>query len=154
MAAGTVPLFPIAASAEEDRNYDLCASELLATGLDPDTVAQACSLAYRPTEVSGCVTGVLTLADVTPVEALGACSRDRRPDEVATCVTSIHEVLVVKNSFSVLDYCHRSILPERYAACVIGITATVGYTTDESLYSCIAAGYRPENVAPTYIPLQ
>ncbi len=154
MTAGTVSLFPLAAQAEEDLNYDRCANELLAAGVGTEAAAQACALAYRPTEVSGCVTGVLALAAVTPEEALGACSRDRRPTEVATCVTDIHQVLVVNDSSSVLNHCHRSILPERYAACVIGLTATVGYTTEESMASCIAAGYRPENVAPTYIPLK
>ena len=154
LSAGTLPLIATAAQAQAtDQNYGACADELLAAGVDADAAAIACSMAYRPTEVSGCVAGVIDAADVTPTEALSACSRDRRPDEVASCVTTIHDDLVVSSSQSVLDHCHRTILPERYAACVTGIAAEVGYTTEDSLATCIAAGYRPENVAPTYIPM-
>ena len=158
--AGTVlsiTLLPSMTSAVQaqalDLDYDACADELLGAGVEADAAAIACALAYRPTEVSGCVSGVLDIADVTPTAALSACSRDRRPDEVASCVSSIHGDLVVNDSQSVLDHCHRTILPERYAACVTGIADEIGYATEDALASCIAAGYRPENVAPTYIPM-
>jgi hypothetical protein len=150
----TLPLLATAAQAQAtDQRYDDCAGELLAAGVAADAAAIACANAYRPTEVSSCVSGVLGAADVTPTAALSACSRDRRPDEVASCVATIHDDLVVLDSQSVLDHCHRTILPERYAACVTGIADEVGYTTEDSLATCIAAGYRPENVAPTYIPM-
>ena len=154
LSASTLPLLATAAQAQAtDENYDACASELLDAGLTAESAAIACAMAYRPTEVSGCVTGVLNAADVTPTAALSACSRDRRPDEVASCVATIHDDLVVTNSQSVLDHCYRTILPKRYAACVTGIADEVGYSTEDSLATCIAAGYRPENVAPTYIPM-
>jgi hypothetical protein len=154
VAIGTVPLMaaPVKAQAN-DLDYAACASELLAAGLATDAVAIACSTSYRPTDVSSCVTGVLAAADVSALAALSACSRDRRPDEVATCVADIHNSLPVDDSLAVLDNCHRTILPERYAACVTGIADEVELTTEESLASCIAAGYRPLNLTPTYIPL-
>jgi hypothetical protein len=148
-----ISLVPQAAQAND---YAACAAALrdLDLTLDRATIADACALAYRPQEVSGCVTGVLSeTTTITPVAALSACSRDRRPPEVATCVTDIHTTLPVADSPSVLDHCHRSLLPVRYSQCVIGLAETLDFTTDESLARCIAAGYRPENVAPTYIPL-
>ena len=155
MTASTVPLIATTAQAQiGDADYGECAADLLAAGVDVDDATIACSLAFEPTEVSGCVTDVLAVSDVAPKQALSACSRDRRPDEVASCVFDIHQDLVVDNSLSVLNYCHRSILPKRYAACVIGIVSEADYTTDESLERCIAAGYRPENIAPTYIPTE
>jgi hypothetical protein len=153
-SASTLPFLATAAQAQAtDQNYGACASELLDAGVSAEAAAIACANAYRPTEVSACVSGVLNAAEVTPTAALSACSRDRRPDEVASCVATIHSDLTVADSQSVLDHCHRTILPERYAACVIGIADEVGYTTEDSLATCIAAGYRPENVAPTYIPM-
>ncbi|MGF1459851.1 MAG: hypothetical protein ACFBSG_12595 [Leptolyngbyaceae cyanobacterium] len=154
LAAGTLPLMAVSAQAQViDYNYAECADELLAVGVDDDAAAIACGTAYQPTEVADCVSGVLSAASVTTEAALSACSRDRRPDEVSTCVADIHTDLVVDDSTAVLDHCHRTILPERYAACVTGIAAEIGYTTDEALASCIAAGYRPVNVTPTYIPM-
>ncbi|MEM1310060.1 MAG: hypothetical protein AAF722_01220 [Cyanobacteria bacterium P01_C01_bin.70] len=154
MSISTLPLATNSAQAQAlDLDYDACADQLLNAGVDADAAAIACALSYRPTEVSGCVSSVLNAADVTPTAALSACSRDRRPDEVASCVSSIHGDLVVSDSQSVLDHCHRTILPERYAACVTGISDEIGYATEDALASCIAAGYRPENVTPTYIPM-
>ena len=154
VSASTLPLVTTPAQAQAtDLNYAACADELLAAGVGTDAAAIACSTAYRPTEVSSCVTGVLATADVSAIDALGACSRDRRPDEVSTCVADIHGDLAVTDSQTVLDLCHRTILPERYSACVVGIAAETGLTTEESLESCIAAGYRPLNVSPTFIPM-
>lgn len=152
VAGLVVPLVPQAAQAND---YAACADALLDLSLDRETVAAACALAYRPTEVSSCVTGVLSeTTTIAPVDALSACSRDRRPLEVATCVTDIHVALPVSDSLSVLDHCHRSLLPVRYSQCVTGLAETANFTTEESLARCIAAGYRPENVAPTYIPME
>ncbi|MEO1095809.1 MAG: hypothetical protein AAFX01_13015 [Cyanobacteria bacterium J06638_28] len=159
IAFGLITALPAASSAfltpgsSEDRNYGECAEDLLAEGIAADAAAAACALAFRPTEMSGCVTGVLATAEVAPLEALSACSRDRRPDEVATCVGNIHDELAVTSSKSVLDHCHRSILPERYATCVVDLANVIDYDTEEALSRCTAAGYRPENIAPTYIPL-
>lgn len=153
-SASTLPLVATPAQAQAtDFDYATCASELLAAGIDADAAAIACSTSYRPTDISSCVDGVLEAADVPALAALTACSRDRRPTEVATCVANIHNDLVVDDSLAVLDLCHRTILPERYSACVIGIAQETDLTTEESLASCIAAGYRPLNVTPTYIPM-
>ncbi len=152
MTAGTLVYPTGSVTAAEDRNYGECADELVAAGITADAAAAACALALRPSEVAGCVTGVLAVAAVMPTEALSACSRDRRPDEVTSCVTSIHQELPVGDSLSVLTHCHRSILPERYATCVTGLAAALNYDTPTALARCTAAGYRPENVAPTYIP--
>lgn len=154
LSASSLPLISHAAQAQAtDRNYDACADELLGAGVEAEAAAIACASAYRPTEVSSCVTGVLDAADVTPTAALSTCSRDRRPDEMASCVADIHRNLVVDDSTAVLENCYRTILPERYAACVTGIADEVGYATDDALATCIAAGYRPVNVTPTYIPM-
>jgi hypothetical protein len=155
VTASTLPFaVPPAQAQATDLAYGACADELIAAGITAEAAAIACSTAYRPTDVSSCVTGVLAAADVPALSALTACSRDRRPAEVSTCVADIHSDLVVGDSLAVVDLCHRTILPERYSACVIGIATEAGLTTEESLATCIAAGYRPLNVSPTYIPME
>ncbi|MDA0266825.1 MAG: hypothetical protein O2890_12055 [Cyanobacteria bacterium] len=145
---------PIAIEAAQANDYDTCVGDLLPLALDRETVAAACALAYRPQEVSSCVTGVIAATTLDPRNALSACSRDRRPLEVSTCVTDIHTTLTVSDSLSVLDHCHRSLLPVRYSQCVLSLGTLAEFTTADALDRCISAGYRPENVAPTYIPAE
>ncbi len=132
-------------------DFALCARGLRSRGLSDEAIAAACALAYRPTEVSGCVAGVLNRAAVDPTVALAACSRDRRPLEVAACFSAIHGTLPISDSPAVLDHCHRSILPVRYGQCVTDLATTLNLGPEAALAQCIAAGYRPENVAPTFI---
>lgn len=129
-----------------------CASALVDAGIEPSLVASACGDALRPEQVSACVEGVIDVADVSALEALSACSRDRRPKEVATCVADIHNALTVDSSSEVLEKCHLSVLPERYSACVVGLADGAGLALDESLDQCINAGYRPADVAPSFVP--
>lgn len=151
MTAAVIPATATAARATGD-NYRECARDLLDAGIEADTAAAACALAFRPTEISNCVVDVVDVSSVTPVQALSACSRDRRPDEVATCVENIHRDLEVADDSLVLTSCHRSLLPERYSNCVVDLAEVIGYPAEESVARCIAAGYRPENVAPTFVP--
>lgn len=141
---------PMAATNE----FDQCARDLTDLAIDSAVVAQACSEALHPTEVSFCVMDVVEVSGVEPMTALSACSRDRRPAEVATCVANIYADLTVEDAAEVVQLCHLSILPERYSACVVGLSQELGLTTKESLNECISAGYRPVEVAPTFIPVE
>jgi hypothetical protein len=42
-------------------------------------------------------------------------------------------------------------LPVRYADCVTGLSAASELTPEASLTTCSAAGYRPVDLAPTFI---
>lgn len=143
---------PVAVTAPAIANdYGTCTADLLSAGLDTLAATDACASALHPTEVSSCVVDVTGIGTITAEEALSACSRDRRPDEVASCVTTINSDLVVDDASAVLDTCHRSILPVRFSECVVGLSEAANLATEESLQSCIAAGYRPEDVAPTFV---
>lgn len=151
IAAPAIALMPMAAQANE---YSNCSQALLNTGLTSDQVTTACAKALHPETVSSCVVDVTAAAAVDPTVALAACSRDRRPDEMATCVTSIHQNLSVTDSALVVKDCNLSILPVRYAECVVGLGQTVDLTAEASLAQCIAAGYEPVDLAPSFIPMQ
>ncbi|NJN22406.1 MAG: hypothetical protein HC812_16030 [Leptolyngbya sp. RL_3_1] len=80
MTMGLGPISsPIGIEVAQASDYDTCVGDLLPLGLDRETVASACALAYRPQEVSGCVTGVMAETALAPGDALSACSRDRVP---------------------------------------------------------------------------
>jgi hypothetical protein len=57
---------PLAIEAAQASDYETCVGDLLTLALDRETVASACALAYRPQEVSGCVTGVMAETALTP----------------------------------------------------------------------------------------
>lgn len=134
--------------------FESCANGLIEAGIEPSIAGSACGQALHPEEVSACVVGVVDAADVSALSALSACSRDRRPKEVANCVADIHSSLAVDNSSEVLSRCHLSVLPERYSACVVGLSDGVGLTVIDSLDKCLSAGVRPTELAPTFIPAQ
>ncbi|MFH7242290.1 MAG: hypothetical protein ACHWZW_05500 [Spirulina sp.] len=135
-----------------DYNYGQCVADLLEVGLSAQAVGSACASALRPEQVGSCVFDVTAVTELSAEAALAACSRDRRPLEVASCVVDIHDFLDVSNSAAVLNHCHRSILPVRYADCVIDTALVAELATTESMALCIAAGYRPVDVAPSFIP--
>jgi hypothetical protein len=150
LVAAALPVVLVRPAAANE--FESCARALTDAGLEAAVVAAACGQALHPDQVSACVTGVLAAADVTALSALSACSRDRRPKEVATCVSDIHAALPVERSDEVLEKCHLSILPQRYSACVVGLSQGAGLAVAESLNECLSAGYRPVDVAPTFVP--
>ncbi|WP_052050190.1 hypothetical protein [Leptolyngbya sp. KIOST-1] len=91
------------------------------------------------------------MAEVDVAQALLACQSDRRPQDLASCVGTIHRSLAVTNSTAVLNNCRRSVLPLRFADCVVGVAAAADLAVTDSLRQCSAAGYLPEDVAPTFI---
>lgn len=132
-------------------DFASCTSSLIDAGLEGSAAAGACGKALHPTDLSSCTLDITRVADVGADQALVACQSDRRPTELATCVSDIHRGLEVADSTAVLNNCRRSVLPVRFADCVVGIANAAALTTADSLNQCIAAGYRPEDVAPTFI---
>ena len=104
-----------------------------------------------PDQEASCVVDVTNTAEITPEATLAACSRDRRPDEVAACFGSIYTNLEGADPLETLDNCQLSILPMRYSDCVTGLAAESDLTPEASLATCSVAGYRPVDLAPTFI---
>lgn len=132
-------------------DYESCTSGLIDAGITANAAAGACGTALHPAELSSCTVDVLGAAEVDAEQALLACQNDRRPQELATCVGDIHQGLEVANSTAVVNNCRRSVLPVRFSDCVVGVATAASLPVAESMTQCIAAGYRPEDVAPTFI---
>lgn len=151
IAGLAAPLVLLATPRAIASDFEACTSSLIETGITAAEAAGACGRALHPGDLSSCTVDVLGVAEVNAQQALLACQSDRRPLELATCVGDIHQQLAVPSSTAVLNNCRRSVLPARFADCVVGVAAAAELTTAESMSRCIAAGSRPEDVAPTFI---
>jgi len=137
--------------ANDAEDFDNCADALLRSGLPEEQVAIACAEALVPEELSSCVSDI---AEHTPVEAnfaLFACFRSRRPVELANCTIDINRETIdpyytsnvtesAASAREALDRCRRSLLPERYAACVVGLSRQdLALAPPEAMSVCLEA---------------
>ncbi|MEO1211561.1 MAG: hypothetical protein AAFX78_18785 [Cyanobacteria bacterium J06638_20] len=126
-------------------DFQACAAAMLDEGIAPEIVAFACGTARQPDDLADCVVGIEDV-ELTAVDVLAACRRTRRPIEVAGCFNQIQdnrqgsEVTVAAN---VLENCRRSLLPERFADCVVGLRSEIAFPISSAMDNCIAAGNRP-----------
>ena len=151
IAGLAVPMVLVSAPRAIANDFESCTGSLLEADIEAVAAARACGQALHPVALSSCTVDIVTVTAVPAEQALLACQSDRRPAELATCVSDIHQSLEVANSTSVINNCRRSLLPTRYADCVVGVANTTELTLAESMSSCIAAGDRPVEVAPTFI---
>lgn len=133
-------------------DYETCASSLTDKGIADIDAADACAAALYPQDLAQCVSRIDDGTEITAIDALSGCRQVRRPLELATCVNEIDDAATDTESFLVLDNCRRSLLPIRYSACVVGLSREIDFSTPEALETCIAAGDRPRNVLPSFIP--
>lgn len=148
MAMSGVVLAPSGAIAND---FLTCGRLLRQAGLDDAAISAACGQALHPETMARCVVDITETTDITTPRALSACQRDRRPQDLATCVTTLHGVLGVTAETQGLDNCQRSLLPVRYADCVVGLMDAAALPPEASLEGCLAAGRRPTDLPPTFI---
>ncbi len=134
----------------DPRYFQNCARDLLENGIPAEQVAAACADALVPTDLSACVSDI---ARRTPVEAnlaLFACFRSRRPLELANCTIDItretldpfyrnDSVELAATARDALERCRRSLLPQRYAACVVGLSRPMTLTPLDIMSACLDA---------------
>ena len=160
-------------------DYQTCASTLTNAGIDAIDAADACAASLYPQDLATCVSRIDNGTEIAAIDALSSCRDVRRPIELATCVNDIDNtanllsdsssnntsngasdnsspsdspVATQPQSLVVLDNCRRSLLPTRFSACVVGLSREIDFSTIEALETCIAAGDRPRNVLPNFIP--
>jgi hypothetical protein len=146
------PLSPSSLTAPRAADYQNCAIDLLQSGLAEDAAAAACAEALYPLELSECVVEINENTEISGDDALSSCLRVRRPIELAECVVDIDAAQSEAVLAGVLDYCRRSLLPERFSACVVGLSREVGLAVGEVMNTCISVTDRPEEVESDFIP--
>ena len=145
--------------------FDFCVYELQDKGISDQQAVTACSDALRPKELSECVQRIASETPVTGEEALSACFRVRRPVELADCTIGISDEaadafvrttqedvssgILQPTALLALNSCRRSLLPKRYAECVIAGSRSTDLTTDQAMNTCIRAEDFPRTLFPS-----
>ena len=151
IAGLATPMVLLSAPSAIANDFETCTSDLIEAGIAAASAAGACGRAMHPAALSRCAVDITGVADVNAEQALLACQSDRRPEDLATCVGDIHQGLEIANSTAVLNNCRRSVLPVRFSDCVVGVATAAELPVADSMAQCIAAGYIPGDVAPTFI---
>ncbi|MGI0487280.1 hypothetical protein ACN4EK_17695 [Pantanalinema rosaneae CENA516] len=146
--AVTFPLDPAIAN-----DFDSCTNRLVGLQIAPEAAADACSRALRPNDISDCVSRISRNSPIAAGAALEACRQVRRPVEMARCVLDVRGQVSTALDDTVLDYCRRSLLPDRYASCVTGVSRGAKIAAAPALEACIDAYDFPREVDPTFIPV-
>jgi hypothetical protein len=134
------------------RDYRACAGRLLRLGITAEAASQACATVLRPREFSNCVTRIQRQTQVAAVDILPSCRDARRPDDLATCVVSISTSKKEAFDPSIFNYCSRSLLPVRFASCVVGIRREIDFSAVQAMNNCIDASDRLGGLLPSFIP--
>ncbi|MBD2361549.1 hypothetical protein H6G36_10210 [Anabaena minutissima FACHB-250] len=138
-----------------DNDYRACAGRLLSVGVSEQATSEACATALRPTDLSACVVFIDKRTDISATDALPGCRQARRPKELATCVVSVSKNTQETINPDALNYCGRSLLPERFAQCVIGLRSQIKIEPNQALNTCIDGSDRISGFVPTSTsPLQ
>jgi hypothetical protein len=134
--------------------FQLCTAQLVRlAGVSPEGAVAACSDALNPKDISRCVVTIHKLTPTLTQDALVACQRVRRPVELSRCMFDITDNTRHSQPITVLDYCRRSLLPLRYAQCVVGLSRETDFSSGQVMESCIKAEDFPGNLYPNVAPL-
>ncbi|MBW4561144.1 MAG: hypothetical protein KME32_08270 [Mojavia pulchra JT2-VF2] len=149
--ATMVPSLAVTASYSND--YRVCAAQLLRVNITPVAASQACATALRPREVSACAANINKQTQISAASALATCTQARRPEELATCVVGIGRNVKEAVNPELLNYCGRSLLPVRFAQCVVGLRSEINIALTQVLDTCIDGSDRISSFAPSSTPL-
>lgn len=134
--------------------FQLCTAQLVRlAGVSAEGAVAACSDALNPKEISRCVVTIHKLTPTLTPDALVACRRVRRPVELSRCMFDITDNTRDSQPIAVLEYCRRSLLPLRYAQCVVGLSRETDFSSGQVMESCIKAEDFPSNLYPNVAPL-
>jgi hypothetical protein len=127
-----------------------CVRSLVGSGISENQAGIACADALVPRDLSACVQRVTNNTSLTAEDALQGCYRVRRPRDLASCVVRIsNNVDNEKSDVLALDNCRRSLLPDRYSECVVGLNANLtNVSATQAMETCISAEAFPQNLFP------
>jgi hypothetical protein len=118
-------------------DYRFCSARLLALNVPAEAVATSCANALYPKQLSTCVYDIQRQTNILANDALATCNQVRQPDELATCVVGISINSQEETIPAVLDYCRLSLLPVRFAECVVGLRGEIDVTPIQAMNTCI-----------------
>jgi hypothetical protein len=139
-------------------DYRVCTARLLDLGLTEQAVSQGCAKALRPRDLSDCVVRINQQTQISAVDALSSCEQARRPQDLSTCVVNISSNTEKTVDTRVLNYCVRSLLPQGFAQCVMGLRSVMDIAPTQAMDTCIDASdsvsrFSPPSASPR-VPTQ
>lgn len=138
--------FHTSAKAEKKNEYANCAEALMQVNVPPPMAATTCGERRRPQDLASCVVDIATKTDIVPIDALGACRRVRRPLAMAACVVDIGNLSDASDGPDILDHCRRSLIPDHFSTCVVGLKEEIDLATSQAMTACINASDRMEGL--------
>ncbi len=136
-------------AASYNNDYRVCAGRVLGDGVTAQAASQACARALRPRDLASCVVYIKNNTEIAATDALSACNQARRPKELASCIAGISKNTQGAVNPDVLNYCGRSLLPVRFAQCVVGLRSEIDLTPIQALNTCIDGSDRIGGVPPS-----
>ncbi|MFM2062943.1 MAG: hypothetical protein RLZZ507_2613 [Cyanobacteriota bacterium] len=131
-----------AQTATNNNDYRVCAARLVSVGVTAQAAAEGCATALRPRELSSCVIKISKETQIATQDALKSCRQARNPNDIATCVVDVSKNTNNEINPDVLSYCGRSLLPVRFAQCVVGLRKEIDLAPIQAFDSCIDASDR------------
>lgn len=138
--------FHSSAKAEKKNDYANCAETLMQVNVPPLMAATTCGEMRRPQELANCVLDISSETDIIPMDALTACRRVRRPLAMAACVVDIGNLSDASDGPNILDHCRRSLIPNQFSTCVVGLKQEIDLGTSQAMTACINASDRMEDL--------
>ena len=154
LVISAIPQLPATAK----NQFDACVGEMIKGGVTGEQAATACADALIPKELSKCVQKIREKTDLPAEDVLQNCYQVRRPVDLASCVTDINAKILQPTTDNkqamlsmALNSCRSSLLPRRYADCVIGVNQGVpDMSPDKIMDTCLSAEDFPRDLFPAY----
>lgn len=128
-------------------NYRACAGRLVSNDISPEAASKACAKALYPRRLSVCLTKIVKQTKLDAKDALTSCEEARRPEDLASCVVGISKNNKEAVDPEVLNFCGRSLLPVRFAQCVVGLRSEIDLAPTQAMETCIDASDPVTNVS-------
>ncbi|MBD2500684.1 hypothetical protein [Anabaena azotica] len=139
----------VAVTASYNNDYRACAGRLVSVGVTAEAAAEGCATALRPRDLSACVLDISKNTQITAADALLGCRRARQPRDLGTCVVAVSKNTEGSVNPDVLNYCVRSLLPVRFAQCVVGLRSEIKELPPiQALDTCIDGSDRISGFTP------
>jgi hypothetical protein len=136
----------------EPEDLSECVSDIRAdTPIKPENALDACYQVRRPIDLASCVVDIHADALETQSEAPQSQTSNQTKAMTVGQTQSPPVEREANLSLVALDSCRRSLLPDRYSECVVGLYDTVPKITPlNAMNTCLSAEDFPRDLFPAY----
>jgi hypothetical protein len=136
----------------EPKDLSKCVSEIRAdTPIKPENALDACYQVRRPRDLASCVVDIHADALETQSETPQSQTSNQTKAMTVGQTQSPPVEREANLSLVALDSCRRSLLPDRYSECVVGLSDTVPKITPiNAMNTCLSAEDFPRDLFPAY----